>query len=560
MVFVSGASAQTTANQDGILILDAVGRAFSANDSQVGIYLFKELEGVADDFDFGLSIFQDIEWVADETGHPVGAYALDKLGGQYSLTLKSAGDITMPTPMGLAQASLAFKEKLYDKNYLSRPDQPEQAAIPFWGFDVARDIEVAPDWRLKQGGFSGYFLLDADGAVHSVGPNNLPVYAYPGLNGDGTIISDTAKAKKLEAPFPATIDIDGSGYTPEGFLKGGVANFPVNRAYYDKIVPGQFYQTTNPQTSQLVKSVTPVYLYFGLGSDIARDMEVSAEFVQITVPTQNGVQVKTIAMTNGYYVMDGLGGVHSNRLALDFDVMTAPDGVYYADMVKDPNKLYENLTKDDLRPEFGRPINNAVLAEPWFDDRANLPYFGVDIAVDMELTPSGKGFYLLDMLGGVHAVGDAKFTFPPNPDGTPTNFRTPYFNFPIARDLVVVGNKGSDFGIPDNTYTAGYIVLDGFGNVYTAGLAKDYNIKNVGDGGEPIFTPFDLFRSVETSPVWLAAAPTTTPTVANFKAVSGPSSVSTKLKVGFEGYDFSVAPNFRVVTAAFTNISAPNPN
>ncbi|MDP8246371.1 MAG: hypothetical protein P9L94_19965 [Candidatus Hinthialibacter antarcticus] len=544
VICVNGAMAQT-ANQDGILLLDAVGKVFSAsNNGAVGVYVFNELEALSNEFDFGLPIMKDIEFVADEAGAPMGAYAVDALGGQYALNLAGASS-NLPTPFEL-----------------SEKDSSTQG-IPYWGFDVVEDLEVAPDWRLKKNGYSGYFILDSDGAIHSVGLNNLPKYPYPATDLDGSIVSALEQTEIVTAPFPSTIDITGSGYTAAGFLNGDVVNFPVNRAYYFTSHPGEFYEYNDLEAGSVVNTATPVYLYFGLGTDIARDLEVSAEFVQMTVPTQNGLDTRTIAMTNGYYVLDGLGGVHSSRLALDFDVTSPdgkPDGIYYGDMVKDPSKPIETLTEDDLKPEFGEPINNAILAEPWFNDRANLPYFGIDAAVDLELTPSGKGFYLLDVFGGVFAIGDARFNFPANDDGSPSNSRTPYFNIQIARDLVIVPNAANDLGIEANRFAAGYIVLDAFGNAHTAGVASNYNIKRTGNNGKPIFNPLGTFVAVETAPVWTAAAPTTLAPAGQFIPISAPSSVSTKLKVGFDGFDFSVAPGFRTVTAAFTTISPPRPN
>ncbi len=544
VICVNGAMAQT-ANQDGILLLDAVGKVFSAsNNGAVGVYVFNELEALSNEFDFGLPIMKDIEFVADENGAPMGAYAVDVLGGQYALNLAGSSS-NLPTPFELSE------------------NDSSTQGIPYWGFDVVEDLEMAPDWRLKNNGYSGYFILDSDGAIHSVGLNNLPKYPYPATDLDGSIVSALDQAEIVTAPFPSTIDITGSGYTVEGFLNGDVVNFPVNRAYYFSAFPGEFYEFNDLEAGEIVNTATPVFLYFGLGSDIARDLEVSSEFVQMTVPTASGLDTRTVAMANGYYVLDGLGGVHSSRLALDFDVTSPdgkPDGIFYSDMVKEPSVLFENLTQDDLRDEFGSPINNAILAEPWFDDRANLPYFGIDAAVDLELTPSGKGFYMLDVFGGVFAVGDAAFTFPPKDDGSPSNSRTPYFNVQIARDLVVLTNAANEFGIEANRFTAGYIVLDAFGNAHTAGAANNFNIKRIGNNFKPIFNPLGTFVAIETSPVWTAAAPTTLAAADQFVAISAPSSVSTKLKVGFDGFDFSVAPSFRTVTAAFTTISPPRPN
>lgn len=92
------------------------------------------------------------------------------------------------------------------------------------------------------------------------------------------------------------------------------------------------------------------------------------------------------------------------------------------------------------------------------------PYFGFDVAVDMEL--AANGYYVLDALGGVHAGGGAPVMNPP----------TPYFGFPAAANLEL--------------NSTGYYVLDTFGAVHAGG------------GAPPIVSPtpyfgFDVARDLE---------------------------------------------------------------
>lgn len=553
----------TRANQDGILLFDAVGQFFSApvtDENPMGPFLFKEMQRATGGFNFGLPLFQDFDFVADETGSPIGAYALDKLGGQYSLTLTSY-DGTLDTPLMLG---------MNDENF---------SGLPYFQSDAAVDIEIAPDWRLSKFGYSGYFVLDRDGVVHSVGDTNAPRYPYalPG-------VSDPSGAEIIDTFFPTTLDYSSSSLNPIDILSDNTAviNFPVNRQYSG----GQ------------IDSVTPVYLYFGPGSGLARDLEVSVEYVPMDVlvgdsPETASIEPRMIAMTNGYYVMDALGAVHSNLLALDFDT-DANDGIFYNDMLKGvafddlaSATPFNQLTRDDLNPDFGQPINKAPLAAPWSNLRDQLPYFvdatgaGIPLAVDFEVTPGGRGFYLLDAFGGVHAVR-ATFSFPPLVDENggvtfPTS-RTPYYGFPIARDLVLVPNQANeDLGINQNSTTVGYLVLDGFGTVNSAGLATDYNLNEEGNFGSPIFSIFDSFRSIETSPIWqpgepaLASAgggatmaslfginPAQT-TAAQLRGVSAPTTVSTRFKfqtaTGIQFSQFGVAPDFRTITAAYSVVS-----
>ncbi len=92
------------------------------------------------------------------------------------------------------------------------------------------------------------------------------------------------------------------------------------------------------------------------------------------------------------------------------------------------------------------------------------PYFGFDVAVDMEI--GAAGYYVLDAFGGVHAGGGAAVLNPP----------TPYFGFPAAANLEL--------------NSTGYYVLDTFGVVHAGG------------GAPPIASPtpffgFDIARDLE---------------------------------------------------------------
>ncbi len=135
------------------------------------------------------------------------------------------------------------------------------------------------------------------------------------------------------------------------------------------------------------------------------------------------------------------------------------------------------------------------------------PYFGFDVARDLELE-AGGGAYVLDGWGGVHAVGGAPVISP----------ATSYFGFDIARDLEIGGG--------------GYYVLDGFGGAHAAGgvaaisppffgfdAAQDLELPEGGGGymldklgrvhaftGAPVLWPptpffgFDVARDLELEP------------------------------------------------------------
>ncbi|RJP26924.1 MAG: hypothetical protein C4527_14260 [Candidatus Omnitrophota bacterium] len=582
VVCVNAAIAQfqpATANQDGIIILDSIGRFFSAplGENNIGRLLFKELESTSQRFGFVAPVVRDMELVGNSDGSPKGAYVVDAFGGQFALNLVSSPGSTISGPM----SDVASPMQLAENN-------PRFSKMPYFGIDVIKDIEISPDWRQTTFGYKGYLLLDSDGVVHAVGENNLPKYVVPfvkdytgetteeqfvnsspylnsnfvrQLGANGEIIAEATYTL-----FPETFDLEGSTVTVEQLLQRNEAiNFPIST---------DFAPNAN--------SVKPVYTYFGAGTDIARDLEISVEYTQVTVPVSLATQLaagavsglemptdldnfetRTIALTNGYYILDGAGVVHSCRLPLDFDVDNDGEILFNTDLISFP----DDGGPGELNPVFGEPINFAPLSPPWIDDRENLPYFGYsvmklpngeeriifsDFAVDIEITPSGKGFYLLDVFGGVFAAGDAHFNFPPkiNEQGqmVRTDATTPYFGFPSARDLVLIPNQTNpSLGLEANEITVGFLVIDGFGTVHKAGLAETFDVSEKGDNGNPVETFTPLFNVVESSPLWLPKAPPLS-----------------KFTIGPDAYAFNIAPNFvsptsafSSVTAAFTTITAP---
>lgn len=95
-----------------------------------------------------------------------------------------------------------------------------------------------------------------------------------------------------------------------------------------------------------------------------------------------------------------------------------------------------------LLDNYGKLYASAGVPNPLTTPGAN-GLFGFDIARDFEITPTARGGYILTGDGAVIPLGDA-----------PT-ISTPYFGWDIARDIEVVAG--------------GYYMLDGLGGVYAVG-------------------------------------------------------------------------------------------
>ena len=155
-----------------------------------------------------------------------------------------------------------------------------------------------------------------------------------------------------------------------------------------------------------------VMKYFGCpywpGWDIARDIELTH-------------------LSRGYYVLDGWGGVHCYG-----------DAVHYGNVIdSEKNDVEGNYWPgwDIARDiEVTASGNGYYVLDGWggvhcYGDAVHYgsPYWpGWDIARDLEVTASGNGYYVLDGWGGVHCCGDA------------VHYGSPYWpGWDIARDIEI---------------------------------------------------------------------------------------------------------------------------
>jgi hypothetical protein len=171
--------------------------------------------------------------------------------------------------------------------------------------------------------------------------------------------------------------------------------------------------------------------------------------------------------TKGYYVLDGYGGVHAGGSV----AALSPATPYFGwDIAKDLELTPAGTGYYVLDGYGGIHAGGTASAMS-----PVTPYFGWNIAKDLELILTGDGYYVLDGYGGVHAGGKAPALSP----------ATPYFGWNFARDL--------ELTIADD----GYYVLDGYGGVHKGGaapvltsatpyfgfdIAKDMELTSAGSG------------------------------------------------------------------------------
>ncbi|HNT35161.1 MAG TPA: hypothetical protein PKH07_09210, partial [bacterium] len=281
----------------------------------------------------------------------------------------------------------------------------------FMGWDIARDIEVTWD---QNGHASGLYQLSGFGDVHQFG--NAPIYPDSPIPYAGWDVF-----RDLEPAMDWTDERYGQAgfYLLDAF--GGV--HPIGETFRTDPGSGRQY-FKQYRTARTLEFGEDRYDYWGW--DIARDMEVAVGL------RQDDPQSQPYPIVRGYYILDGYGAVHWS-----------------------------------LEGDSG----NVELA-PWFP--AGQPYFGWDIAKDIELSPTGLGYYLLDGYGGIHIVGDARL-----PDAPPSL----YYGWDIAKSLKIFVDK--------NGTTRAIVVLDGFGGI------QDWGTLELGPSQ---FFGWDIARAAEGLP------------------------------------------------------------
>jgi hypothetical protein len=323
---------------DGIYVLDGYGNVHTVDNAPL----------ITTGVNWGWDVARDIALTGNETGVVTGLYELSGYGDVYAF-----GDA--PTYPGIE--------------------------VPYFGWDIARDVEVAVDYTQKMNGSTGYYVLDGFGGVFPVGDLTKPYFkVYRTAQS-----LDVGEDRYAYWGWDVAVDLEVAVY-----YDTTVENIHVNGYYILDKFGGVHWniEDENGDVKVAPWSGKQAQPYFGW--DIARAFEMT--------PT-----------AQGYYLMDGYGGVHVvGDASIDFVV---------------------------------QPKGNPT---PYF------AFFGWDIAKDIELVVSETGFVngvvVLDGYGGLHEAGDVTIQNPlplfEDGNGDPWDIAkdleiSPFFEF--VTDAVVSG-------------------------------------------------------------------------------------------------------------------------
>ncbi len=124
----------------------------------------------------------------------------------------------------------------------------------------------------------------------------------------------------------------------------------------------------------------------------------------------------------GYYLLDSYGELYASQGVVDPLITPAVSGIFGWDIARDFEITQTARGGYILAGDGGVvPLGDAPVI--------STPYFGWDIARDLEVVSGG--YYLLDGLGGVYAVGSGV-----------ESFSSPYFGVDAAQDLLAIDGGG----------------------------------------------------------------------------------------------------------------------
>ncbi|MBD3267129.1 hypothetical protein GF373_10710, partial [bacterium] len=425
---------------------------FDVNENGVPTQFYNQDEP----FFLGFDAYRDLEAIANADDELIGFLALDKFAAVHPFT------VTGPS----------FKYTAGAADYNAGRVAEERVFYPFFGgFEnneffgldldvlglksmrggdngIARDIELAVDWRSRTNAFQGYYILDVFGGIHYINdPQVLGLLQEQDYQNDVVRLSDSEGNAIVEEPeayqkfhdifgFRARymVDYAGSSPTDDDLYGARAAYWPGLPVARDLEVMVRFEKMTQPGSDEdlVTQSQQRNALAQSLGIDV-NELSTPILIDENRNNYQTPVYAPDVAITNGYAILDGFGGVHT--------------------LIEDEN---------------GNPI-----PAPWenqgtgaMDPSVNAPYFGgSDIAVDVEVMANNGGYCLLTRTGDVFVVNAVGMDPEDNFVEPGIETELPFFGFDAARNLTLVNNEQGK--------VIGMYVVDRFGTIHTAGEVPD---------------------------------------------------------------------------------------
>lgn len=454
---------------DGAFSMDTQGVVRSVHDESINVAeqpIFEvDANGVPSQFNMfflGFDVFRDMEAVGNSNDEVTGLMLLDKYSIVHTVTITGPGTpITGPGSAPQMDYLAAVKE--YNKDHMDADGNPDEDFVvwPYFGFEldipgaadgVARDIEVAVDWRSMTNAFQGMYIMDAFAGIHYV--NNPEVMNLINKDDGFNKFYDIFKFKPAYRDDYAGVDDQGATQLKPApyFLFTGGQGFPIAR---DLEVMVRFEELTG---AVIPDSQVRSQMAIDEGIDVDnlfQPIEIDENRSDVSKP----VYAPSAAVTNGYAILDGFGAVHTMLEDVDGNAIPAP---------------WEDPDTGQMDPSV-----NA----PYF---ANPPSYAFDIAVDIEVMPNLGGYCLLTRLGEVFVVNARGKTAADNfvKPGIERQFAN--LGFDAARDLTLVSNEEGKI--------VGMYMVDRFGTVHKAGKVPSLPSRT-------LYFPHGNARELEVSPL-----------------------------------------------------------
>ncbi len=414
-----------------------------------------------DSFQLFPGAFLDTEVVANDQDSLTGILMLDKFAGVHTSRFLTPGDPEIPLSEADRGPRMDYSDNLAEFNANNPSSQvffpyfPFNLPVPTATDGVARDLEVAVDWRNATNAFQGYYILDVFAAVHYV--NNPEILSLmirnPSPSGDGTYTEGMNKFRDIFG-FRTQYLLDFAGRDQSGntitrpapyFRFAGGNGFPIARdlevlTRYKKLDSNVIQESVNNSQQAENEGIDTSQIFTPIAMGFERLDRSNRKFAD------------AVPITTGYAILDGFGSIHSMVEDEDGNVIPAP---------------WED-------------VNGRTPDGPYFD-----PF---DLAVDIELMANGGGVLLLNRIGEVFVINAQGKTDADNFAGGDSSILDdlPRFGFDAARDLTVVSN--------DEGKVQGVYVLDRFGTVHRAG-----NVPRL--PGSTLYFLTGNSRSLEVSPI-----------------------------------------------------------